>query len=70
MYLKLYLNVLYSLMVVCMLCRLVKDVFIFGLVLGVKNGWSSCLFIVVVNWCVEDGKIVDFDDMEFDLRLG
>lgn len=53
-----------------MLCRLVKDVFIFGLVLGVKNGWSSCLFIVVVNWCVEDGKIVDFDDMEFDLRLG
>lgn len=70
MYLKLYPNVPHSSMVVCMPCRSVKDASIFGSVLGVKNGRSSRSSIVVANWCAEDGKISDFDDMELDSRPG
>lgn len=49
MYFKLYPNVPHCSMVVCMSCRSVKDVSIFGSVLGVKNGRSSRSSVVVAN---------------------
>lgn len=50
MYKNFYFNVEESRIFVCNICRLIKYIDIYGLVLGIKMGRSSRLLMIMVYW--------------------
>lgn len=55
MYNVLYLNIEESRIIVCNICRFIKYVDIFGLVLGIKLGRSNRFLLINVYWYKDDG---------------
>lgn len=55
MYKNFYFNVEESRIFVCNICRLIKYIDIYGLVLGIKMGRSSRLLMIMVYWYGDGG---------------
>lgn len=70
MYNVLYLNIEESRIIVCNICRFIKYVDIFGLVLGIKLGRSNRFLLINVYWYKDDGQICDYEEMGLVFRLG